>query len=260
MLTLQIFDYLFQFVCEIIPELEKDGIPKEYMPQSRFRNVSNLPLNQYGKGPFCRFKIPHAYRKTGVYLIVVNETPKYVGECEDFQKRWNMGYGIISPRKCYKRGQSQNCRVNNLILETFKSGDKIKLFFHETNDRLEIEDELTAKLNPEWNIKGARRPKKCEVQPISKKINLSSSKESGRNRYQELEEYLRNSSKQIENLTYEDIERIIGTKLPLSAYRHRAWWSNTGHPHAKTWSNVHWKVSSVDIGKSVTFTRKNEKM
>jgi len=84
--------------------------------------------------------------------------------------------------------------------------------------------------------------------------------ELARNKYQKLEEYLRNSSEQIENLTYEDIERIIGTKLPLSAYRHRAWWSNTGHPHAKTWSNVHWKVSSVDIGKSVTFTRKNEKM
>lgn len=256
MLALQIFDYLFQFVCEIIPELEKDGIPKEYMPQSRFRNVSNLPLNQYGKGPFCRFKITHTFRKTGVYLVVINETPKYVGECEDFGKRWNMGYGVISPRKCYKGGQSTNCRINNLILGAFKSGDKIKLFFHETNNRLEIEDELTAKLNPEWNIKGARRPKKCEVHPISEKINLNSSKESGRNKYQKLEEYLRNSSKQIENLAYEDIERIIGTNLPSSAYKYRAWWSNSGHSHARTWSNVSWKVSSVNISKSVTFTKK----
>jgi len=89
MLALQIFDYLFQFVCEIMPELEKDGIPKEYMPQSRFRNVSNLPLNQYGKGPFCRFKITHAFRKTGAYLVVINETPKYVGECEDFGNQWD---------------------------------------------------------------------------------------------------------------------------------------------------------------------------
>jgi hypothetical protein len=92
-----------------------------------------------------------------------------------------------------------------------------------------------------------------EAQPISEKINLNSSKESGRNKYQKLEEYLRNSSKQIENLTYEDIERIIGTKLPSSACKYRAWWSNSGQPHAKTWSNVNWKVSSVDIGKSVTF-------
>jgi len=95
--------------------------------------------------------------------------------------------------------------------------------------------------------------KNHEAQPISKKINPNSSKESGRNKYQKLEEYLRNSSKQIEKLTYEDIERIIGTKLPSSAYKYRAWWSNSGQPHAKTWSNVNWKVSSVNIGESVTF-------
>ncbi|MCJ7634010.1 GIY-YIG nuclease family protein [Candidatus Bathyarchaeota archaeon] len=253
MLALQIFDYLFQFVCEIIPELEKDGIPKEYMPQSRFRNVSNLPLNQYGKGPFCRFKITHAFRKTGAYLVVINGTPKYVGECEDFGKRWNMGYGVISPRKCYKGGQSTNCRINNLVLGAFKSGDKVNLFFHETNNRFEVEDDLIERLDPEWNTKGTGRPRKRQVQPISEKINLNSSKESGRNKYQKLEEYLRNSPKQIENLTYEDIERIIGTKLPSSAYKYRAWWSNSGQPHAKTWSNVNWKVSSANIGKSVTF-------
>jgi hypothetical protein len=92
-----------------------------------------------------------------------------------------------------------------------------------------------------------------EAQPISEKINLNSSKESGRNKYQKLEEYLRNSSKQTENLTYEDIERIIGTKLPSSAYKYRAWWSNSGQSHARTWSNASWKVSSVSIGESVTF-------
>ena len=91
-----------------------------------------------------------------------------------------------------------------------------------------------------------RIKKKSEVQPIPK----------SRNKYQKLEEYLRNSSKQIENLTYEDIERIIGTKLPSSAYKYRAWWSNSGQPHARTWSNVSWKVSSVNISKSVTFTKK----
>jgi hypothetical protein len=255
MLAIQIFDYLFQFVCEIIPELEEDGISKEYMPQSRFRNVSNLPLNEYGRGPFCRFKIKHAFRKTGVYLVVINETPKYVGECEDIGKRWNMGYGVISPRKCYKRGQSTNCRINNLILRAFKSGDKVNIFFYETNNRFEVEGDLIERLDPEWNSKGTGRRSKRQVQPISEKNNPNSSKESTRNKYQKLEEYLGNSSKQIENLTYQDIESIIGDKLPSSAYKYRAWWSGSGHPHAKAWSNVGWKVSSVNVGKSVTIRK-----
>jgi hypothetical protein len=164
-----------------------------------------------------------------------------------------MGYGVISPRKCYRAGQSTNCRINNLILGAFKSGDKVKLFFHETNNRFEVEDDLIERLDPEWNTKGTGRPRKRQVQPISEKINQNSSKELARNKYKKLEEYLRNSSKQIENLAYENIERIIGTKLPSSAYKYRAWWSNSGHLHAKTWSNVNWKVSSVNIGESVTF-------
>jgi len=69
-------------------------------------------------------------------------------------------------------------------------------------------------------------------------------------KYIKLKEYLKNYTVAI---SYNDIEKIIGEKLPQSAYVHRAWWSNTGHEHAKTWTEAGWKVEEVEIGKSVTF-------
>lgn len=63
----------FQYVSEIIPE-SKNGIPIEYMPQSRYKNVKNYHLNKYGKGPFCKFKISKNYKgKSGIYILLVDK-------------------------------------------------------------------------------------------------------------------------------------------------------------------------------------------
>lgn len=184
---IKLFDYEFREICEIMPELDKSGVPKQFQPQSRFNNVSNLPLHQYGQGPFCQFRIPNSIHKAGVYVVLVEGTPKYVGECEDLVKRWNMGYGHISPRNCFKGGRETNCRINNLILTTFRSGSQIKLIFHETINRFEIENDLKVKLNPDWNIE--KRPiKPHEPNPIAKHTNFGNAKVR-RNKYQELGEF-----------------------------------------------------------------------
>lgn len=142
----------FQFVCEIKPELDNSGMPIECMPQSRYRNMSNIRLHKYGKGPFCLFKIPNDYRRAGIYIVLIGKLPKYVGECEDLTKRWNVGYGNISPRNCYVGGQETNCRINNLILEAFREGSEIILLFHEMDDDRKInEASLREKLQPDWN-------------------------------------------------------------------------------------------------------------
>lgn len=119
---IKISGFPFNKICQIIPELNEDGLPKEYKPQAEYKNNKNISLHKYGYGPFCRFKIPSEYNgKIGVYVIKVGDQIKYVGECEDLGKRFNMGYGVISPRNCYKGGQSTNCRINNLILQMFKN-------------------------------------------------------------------------------------------------------------------------------------------
>ena len=73
-----------------------------------------------------------------------------------------------------------------------------------------------------------------------------------KSKYIKLKEYLKNYSI---SLSYKEIEKIIGEKLPKSAFVHRAWWSNTGHEHAKIWTDVGWKVEDVKLGKYITFRK-----
>jgi hypothetical protein len=75
-------------------------------------------------------------------------------------------------------------------------------------------------------------------------------------KYSALENYL--STKVTFTLSYEEIEKIIGDTLPQSAHEHRAWWANPTddtHPHAKSWMNAGWKVSTVELGRTVTFIK-----
>lgn len=157
----------FQFICHIRLERDQDGNILQEQPASRYHNLSNLPLNAYGNGPFCRFRITRVGQSSrtldmlGVYAILdENNDIMYIGKCTGFtsalRRRFNAGYGRIQPRNCYKRGQSTNCRVNNLVLQTIKKGKALTLFFHETQDGKEAKH-LEARLvrlgdKPPWNI------------------------------------------------------------------------------------------------------------
>ena len=59
-------------------------------------------------------------------------------------------------------------------------------------------------------------------------------------------------------MSFAEIEKELGFKLPRSAYVYEAWWSNneTGHSHARAWLEPGWRTEDVDIaGKKVTFAR-----
>lgn len=50
-------------------------------------------------------------------------------------------------------------------------------------------------------------------------------------------------------LSFEKLEKIIGEKMPPSAYMHRAWWSNEKdgvHVSAHAWMGAGWKVDFVN--------------
>ena len=72
-------------------------------------------------------------------------------------------------------------------------------------------------------------------------------------KYDSLKKYLRNY--QI-SLSYPMIEKIIGEKLPESAYKYKAWWANGGHIQAYSWLDAGWKVKRVDLGKEIIFKLK----
>ena len=160
MTGLKISNWNFLHVCEITPKFDSHKNILEYLPQDRYENKKNLKLNQYGDGPFCKFTIDRKYsKKTGVYFIIIENVIQYVGECDDFHKRFGMGYGNISPRNCFEGGQLTNCRINSNILKSIKSQKKVDLYFLETNDRFKIEHELILKYNPLWN-KTSGKPSK----------------------------------------------------------------------------------------------------
>ena len=51
------------------------------------------------------------------------------------------------------------------------------------------------------------------------------------------------------SLSFKEVEQIIGSKLPRSAYTYREWWSNqtdaSNRPQAKAWLSAGFLVESV---------------
>lgn len=74
-------------------------------------------------------------------------------------------------------------------------------------------------------------------------------------KYDPLAEHLRRSTGRIE-LSFADIEAILGAQLPGSARRHAAWWSNSGgtHVQALAWLSVGYRSEQVNLeGERLTF-------
>jgi hypothetical protein len=80
--------------------------------------------------------------------------------------------------------------------------------------------------------------------------------------YEPLARYLRTNSASRIPITFREVERIIGRRLPPSAYRHRPWWANEerGHSHAKAWLQAGYQTEQVDMsGKKLVFRRVSER-
>lgn len=58
-------------------------------------------------------------------------------------------------------------------------------------------------------------------------------------------------------LSYEEIEIIIGDKLPNTAYKKKEWWSNNdiSHSQSSAWSDVGYRTTNIVLGESITFIK-----
>lgn len=77
-------------------------------------------------------------------------------------------------------------------------------------------------------------------------------------KYEPLPQFLSSVGGTLHRMSFAEIERILGFKLPKSAYEHEAWWSNnaTGHSHAHAWMKFGWRTEAVDLSRrKVTFQR-----
>jgi hypothetical protein len=77
-------------------------------------------------------------------------------------------------------------------------------------------------------------------------------------KYEPLTHFLRRQTREEVRLSFGDIEKIIGDKLPSSAAHHRAWWSNnpSNSVMTKAWLAAGFKSEQVDIeGRKLVFRR-----
>ena len=141
----------FELIGQIEPRRADDGSVHRFMPQQRFANRKGLALNKYGEGPFCKFSIVYRKACSGVYAILIDGEPRYIGECANLVSRFNTGYGNISLRNCFKGGQETNCRVNNLIYRAASENREIALWFFETANYKVMEGAMRSALKLAWN-------------------------------------------------------------------------------------------------------------
>ena len=112
-------------------------------------------LNEHGDSVFCDFSISKTIQSQakGIYCFAINEAIKYIGRSHDpFEKRLNQGYGHISPKNCYRDGQSTNCHVNSLIA---RNHAVVSFCVRSIDNDLEIDQLEKLLINfykPEWNI------------------------------------------------------------------------------------------------------------
>jgi Tfp pilus assembly protein PilX len=79
-------------------------------------------------------------------------------------------------------------------------------------------------------------------------------------KYEPLPQFLASVGGTAHRMSFNEIERVLGFKLPKSAYQHEAWWSNnaTGHSHARAWLESGWRTEAVDLAaRKVTFLRES---
>lgn len=126
-------------------------------------------LHRFGQGPFCKFKINDHLNEKGLYCFVVNGVVKFIGKVtgnSSFGKRFNNGYGHISPYNCYAPqdghpgGRLTNCHINSLVNKELLKGSTVLVGLHVMDDNIAIsnsEEQLIKGNNPDWNIQFNRR-------------------------------------------------------------------------------------------------------
>jgi hypothetical protein len=77
-------------------------------------------------------------------------------------------------------------------------------------------------------------------------------------KYEPLSEFLRKQGRTEIRMTFDQIEKLIGSKLPASASEHRAWWSNnpSNSVITKAWLDAGYRTEEVDMtGRKLIFRK-----
>ncbi len=72
-------------------------------------------------------------------------------------------------------------------------------------------------------------------------------------KYAPLKEYLQSSRKARVPMTFGQLERLLGFRMPASSRAHRAWWANnpTGHVNSQAWHDAGFRSAEVEAERLV---------
>src|SRR3954453_18689008 len=90
------------------------------------------------------------------------------------------------------------------------------------------------------------------------RYTLCHSRANAMGKYEPLGQFLRNQRTHEVPLTFRDIEKITGVKLPPKAQHQRAWWSNnpSNNVMTKVWLEAGFESAQVDLsGRRLVFRR-----
>ena len=80
-------------------------------------------------------------------------------------------------------------------------------------------------------------------------------------KYDPLKMHLIQSPERVVTLSFAQIERILNTDLPQSAFRYNAWWANEiegTHTHSNSWMDAGYRTEKVNLNSTtVTFKKVN---
>ncbi len=79
-------------------------------------------------------------------------------------------------------------------------------------------------------------------------------------KYEPLSRFLSHAGEDCISASFAQVEEILGCSLPMSAYRHQAWWANESngtHTHSRSWQDAGWETRQVNTGaRTVKFERR----
>lgn len=96
---------------------------------------------------------------------------------------------------------------------------------------------------PTMREQGKRTSSEPAPEPPGQRRLLARGGMDGRSRYRPLHDFLATRSEQVVELTFAEVDRLLGG-LPRSAYAHRPWWANhRNSPQARAWLDAGRQVS-----------------
>lgn len=63
--------------------------------------------------------------------------------------------------------------------------------------------------------------------------------------------FLERANRETIELTFDELEGVLGSPLSKSARTDRAWWANSGRAHATTWTSGGYRVERPDLARGI---------